>query len=188
MNIQEALKETGKAHDKDSDDNEYVFVDPYGVLRWYDMVNKKECAAAELNEILSSGWNPYHEVKEIRPEKAGELWKRHDEYSLYYATYEYQHKEGIKAICLNDGMQYSMDKPFFGKMIHNKNGWTRLYPPIEDDSIERIETLIHHGCIKSGNGSNVIDIHLILPNKDDKIKFLNKPHIRAIFEIPKDKP
>ena len=68
MIIQDALKENGRA--KCNEDG-YVFVDEYGILQWYDTVNNVVIAPAELNEILNSDWQPHHEKKEIRPEKAG---------------------------------------------------------------------------------------------------------------------
>jgi hypothetical protein len=138
MNIQDALKETGKA---ECDEDGYVFVDEYGILRWYDTVNNTDTGAAELNEILNSDWLPYHEEKEIRPEEAGELWG--DEYGDKWATVK-DTRTGRELLlmynCLQDFKNIEASNTL--KIIHNKNGWTRLFPPVEDESVERMRVLL----------------------------------------------
>jgi hypothetical protein len=135
MIIQDALKPTGKA---ECDEDGYVFVDEYGILRWYDTVNNTATGAAELNEILNSDWLPYHEEEEIRPEKAGELWQQTDHNGKVTTSMTVEEDETIRRV-YESGIHDGIDEDW---QIHNKNGWTRLFPSVEDESMKRVPVVL----------------------------------------------
>jgi len=176
MNIQEALKETGKAfHVTYSDlyvtwiSGNVCFVTVYG----------NEDRPLEHHELLKDGWQHYHEVKEIRPENAGELWEMAGHAKFFVITDE---RTGKNELCGIYGNKIVIRKD----MIHGKD-WTRLFPPVEDDSIERIE-IEGVRWFQEHNGE-------IYPVADTSICFknpfsylLHKPLMKMILLIPKDKP
>lgn len=129
MNIQDALKETGKAH-RGSGDKVYVYEDR-GILK-----HNETKEPVVLNFIICDDWLPYHEEKQIRPENEGELWRHHVS-GLYCCT---ENGDGIHKNQLII-VGYSGPKPIsqgYENMIHGQC-WTRLYPPVEDESVEKIE-------------------------------------------------
>ena len=133
MNIQDALKETGKAYDI-NDDGNYAALDSYGILRWYAMVNSNsEIAAAELEEILEIDWQSYHPKEEIRPSEENELWEpslgaqfitREYDDQLYFVTPMILDKtRTISHLCAESCT----------------NEWKRLHPPVNDEEVIVIE-------------------------------------------------
>ena len=131
MNIQEALKPTGKVYVLGG--TNYAEVNNSNELVWYSMGTKERECTVSFYCIIGSVWLPYHEIKEIRPEKEEETWLDENTGLCYLTFYN-----GTNEIGLRRGMDGSTDvsNEF---VIHNRNGWTRLYPKVEDDSIERIE-------------------------------------------------
>ena len=121
MNIQEALKETGKATVEPNHLSSYVQMSNL-VLMWYEIGINNADGPVALEVILGDNWQPYHEEKEIRPEKAGELWEWTDGY--YHTEF----------IGLNDFrlIGKSCNRTDTSKVIHGKNGWTRLCPDAEE--------------------------------------------------------
>lgn len=140
MKIKEALKGNGKAIRKGLDwfieecqNGEYCYriadLSTGGVLGY----------EISIHHILADDWQPYHEVKEIRPENAGELWK-FNQYSWFtYFDKNEQNEEVLMGIC-NDGDISQIDKndKVYKSInpIHGKDGWKRLFPKPEDDSNE----------------------------------------------------
>ena len=147
MNIQEALKPTGKAIYSGQTD---VYVE----IRFDNGANYLVWVNTEDNEIdgrvigeeggrvayemhFKDNWQPYHEVKEIRPEKAGELWKKGVDRFVYLIA-----EEGINKLIaipsISELLSFNI-KEHGRDIIHNKNGWTRLFPPVEDESVEEMK-------------------------------------------------
>ena len=133
MKALEALVEskTGKIYptykEKNRSSNVYAALDAVGILRWYSMESDKELAPVPFAETDDLNWQLYHEEKKIRPEKAGELWKSNDGRTCMIFEPEYQ----LKRCWSPDGFIDCYDE----KMIHNKNGWTRLYPPVKEEKL-----------------------------------------------------
>jgi hypothetical protein len=137
MLIQEALKATGKAR-------------PFGVICGFAMKNEKghllwfngDGAAdgyATLSAILQDNWQPYREVEEIRPEKEGELWQS-DGGNIFFT---YMHKGELYHIFGDGSGGIPIRAAIFGEnVIHGTTGmcgWNRIYPSVEDNSVETIE-------------------------------------------------
>jgi hypothetical protein len=120
-----------------------------------------------------------HDI-DIVVEKAGELWRQGDgdEDHNYYHTFE---DDGV----IKFRGEHIHDVSDWPRMIHNKNGWTRLYPPVEDESIERIEIEAgnwkHLKC-EDGHCSYSVD----LSDMQEK-SLMGKPLMKMILEIPKEK-
>lgn len=126
----------------------------------------------EVKEYLDQ-----NESKEIRPEKAGELWQQGDgeggEDYHYYFTFE---KSGMLKF-RSERVHEISDWP---GMIHGKNGWTRLYPPVEDDSVEIIE---FEGVVCKEDSECVYTIETTFTTPQD---LANKP-MKMTLEFKKDK-
>ena len=138
MKIQDALEENGKAKRK-SNPNNYVEIDDYAALVWVGIKSKEIKGSVSLESILKDNWQPYREAKEIRPEKAGELWKNPQGKLLI--TLDSDHTEDLCFTYVEDAYTPApLNDMMWGKnVIHNKNGWTRVEPPVEDENVERIK-------------------------------------------------
>ena len=133
MKIEEAQEENGRAwlpEDKTSKRDEYVIC-VGGIMTWV-----KGPGAAPMNPVAycllkRDDWQPYHEVKEIRPE-VGELWWQKGYGNLFI----------VKPIKI-DKLHYKHDDGSGGvvpsSMVHGEFGYKRLWPEVEDESIERVE-------------------------------------------------
>ena len=171
------LQETGKICITD-DSPDYAFENSEGVLVW-DNNGKNEPVMLYL--ITDAVWQPYHEVKEIRPE-AGELWisKVGDRYFITSCpTVDY-----LTAVA-RSGNKYTLNKDYsfmeYKEVVHNKNGWTRLFPEPEDDSVERIEI---EGVVCKEDSECVYTIETTFTAPQD---LANKP-MKMILVMEKDKP
>jgi hypothetical protein len=180
MNVAEALEVDGKIESTTS--NRIAFRDEFSILRWDD-----DDSLVMLEDIVGD-WSPHYEEEEIRPETRGELWEYYDgdQCRLNFFT------------CISLGLNMMSqsgvlsEKGILGFMtgnkdirkdvIHSKSGWTRLYPPVEDESVERIEVDVTW---------NSHDINCIYPvfnsYQFNPTILLSKPPMKMILEIPKDK-
>ena len=187
MLIQEALKETGKAQRFDNSVY-YAMVDASCVLRWFEKKGNTSSAAIMFRLILDNDWKPYHEVKEIRPEKAGELWFNVNN-GKYAHTSDYD--DNGQTFWHEDCYVPRDISQIQDKVVHNQ-GWRRLSPPVEDDSVEKIvidnvnwdlsdcwqKKPMLYSVDKNGN-KFWGDIRSIVRNK---------PDMKMILEMPKEKP
>ena len=118
-------------------------------------------------------------IVEIRPENAGELW----EYSINGYPHFIANIDNKLCLMWKDGTHVKVEDSN-NPVIHNKNGWIRLFPPVEDDSIERIET---EGISFDLKGYD----RRVFIKEWDKIKnidILGRLPMKMILEIPKGKP
>ena len=187
MNIKDALKPTGKARLKSFPDAYASITYPdschAGFITWLFIEEDKEICYVSARDLLCEDWLPYHEVEDIRPTELGELWKD-DDGELYFIIREIDHNyfqtiNGLQKYTLNiDG---TWDR--FQNIVHGKNGWTREYPPVEDESvvIEEFEGVTWHRegydrfmCASGKHGFNTFG-HL-----------QGKPAMKLIAIIPKE--
>jgi hypothetical protein len=174
MNLQDALKENRKVTLPIYDDNYYVS-EAGPNLRLWNSTEKTTVRELYVSELLSNDWLPYPEEKEIRPEKAGELW-RHDATTDYFHTDNAYDGGGSLALVGYMGVR-SVD----ASIVHGKH-WTRLCPPVEDESVSVRKVIIEDVEFRDVNGATVVwnsgsyDVGLL-----DKL-FCSK----MILEIPKD--
>ncbi len=183
MKIDYALISTGKAH-RPTDIRSYVMVDENDVLFWYGTTKNNKGAQVMLSEILGEVWQPYHEVKEIRPEKAGELWERE---GLFFVIVRDTSNNNLMIRCCEDDYLWSINNHSFTPMIHNKNGWKRLFPEPEDDSVERIEfSEVEWSKDKAILGFIYPSLN-VKGNNGGLWNLLDRPPMKMILEIPKDK-
>lgn len=182
MNIQDALKETGKAGVISTEKTyTYAKLNEEGSLFWYDKTTQAKDVAVAVSVIGKDIWQPYHEEKEIRPEEVKEIWNSPsnamfivERYNgiLYFAT--------PSSSCKGEAITHKCSE------VWNNNGWTRLYSPVEED-VERIE-IEGVDWYSQGNGPVIF-----YPTENGSTFFLNhaglvnKPPMKMILEIPKDK-
>ena len=181
MLIQDALKPTGKAVLSGSDDFAQEHDDE---LMWCriagDAIGILACVG--WKDVAMNDWQPYHEEKEIKPEKAGELWEHKSHGKCFIvedgSSLAAQTIRGCQRFTI--GSDHSWDD--FKDIRHNKTGWTRLYPSVEDESVDRIE--IEGVSWRYSHG-------IYFPVADTDIEFSElkeKGRMKMILVIPKDKP
>jgi hypothetical protein len=187
MEVLKALKEAGRADTVDGDITGYAKIDHGGILRWYKKEGDIPCEVVLCTDIFHLDWQPYPEVKEGRPEKAGELWgySGDDPYAGKYHHTKF-HKEEIIVVGDN-GVCGQIEG-----MIHNKNGWTLLYSPDPERmamiaDVERIEIEGVHWEEGKFNGD-----FAIIPCTHNfsgglRRELIKKHSMKMILEIPKEK-
>ena len=150
--------------------------------------HKSEKGIYNLEMCIMCSDNPFviddrfdAKVKEIRPEKAGELWQAGND-SFFFTV-------NSDKIAGDNGDTYEI-KDY--EMIHGKHGWIRLYPPVEDDSVERIEfnnvDWDLSGCWQTKPMPFVSYDGGSKDWGDIRDAVINQPKMKMILEIPKDKP
>ena len=175
MNIQDALKETGKAAMGGWDTDRYVFV---GGGQLCNVEGHKFANAC----ILKDDWQPYHEEKEIRPEKEGELWKNNVNINWFIRRAGSSRCKGFQAVS-EQGVCFDIKGL---DMVHGE-GWTRLFPPVEED-VERIE-IEGVKWKKADHGKHGEGVIPEFPSMEEvrKIEALtSKPPMKMILEIPRE--
>jgi hypothetical protein len=191
MDIINALKETGKARWHRWIGTEYVF--KKGVLFFYTD-GKSEEEPYNFDSLLDNNWQPYPDKKEIRPEKAGELWERNGEQWATVRDTRTSVPQLLMCNCIKDYKDIEESNTW--KIIHNQNGWKLLYSPdkevmkqlkeLEDENVERIE--IENVSWRERDEGYTYPItfgdssHPNLMWKD----LTRKPDMKIILEIPKD--
>lgn len=123
MNIQDALKETGKADDS-RDSDLYVAIDTGGILFWFYKSNDIVHTPVSLKNIQERDWQPYNPKPQIVPSEAGELWEDNG---------EYWHTDYIQGILSFIGATRTL----FVECANGKkllSNLTRLYPPVPNDN------------------------------------------------------
>jgi len=173
MNIKEALDPTGKAICE-----EY----PRYYARWEGtnlqlFLKEKDVYIGLLahDKILSDDWQPYHEEKEIVPQASGEVWS--------HGGIKYFTVKGVEDRLRLRPERDSLCSLIMDNVIHGKHGCKRLYPPVEDDSVERIE-------IEYAGWNCISPLNITMRPRVDSLDTL-RDKIRGkdlILEIPKDKP
>ena len=133
MNIQDALKETGKAR-KIVDTDNYAKLDTTDRLYWHGIDDDCKNSPVQMVSILADNWQPYHPVEQIVPREAGELWES-DAGLLCFIV---ENGGGLKARSQSDTL-WEKEGGTFSRLIHNQNGWTRIHPPVKED-VEDIVT------------------------------------------------
>lgn len=194
MNIEEALKFTGKA--RIGENNKHApwqagynwHVEIVGkYLRWVDDQGVEKCEVSYFDH-MSKEWQSYHDKKEIRPQMAGELWKNNG--IIYMTVKENSATNPNTKIYLCwccDGRLIDVNN-FIPDVIHGKNKWTLLYSPDpermadisgvqreEFDGVTWFCNTIGHIVPQSNRGQNIIFS-----------KYTDMPPCKLIIEIPKD--
>lgn len=176
MNIQDALKETGKA-EKGYSDAIYVKESEEGVLYWFGKKSGAEMNGVSFRNIMADDWQPYHPKEEIRPSEAGELWQYN---GVEYVTM-------TESVSISDKLFMKSKYDHYCKIegsieiIHNQNGWKRLHPPVNDEEVIVSEEVTWH----SEDG-------WVFPRRKTGTVFgfsqlLNKPPMTMTLTIPKEK-
>lgn len=182
MNIQDALKETGKAINKAEFGGFYAMPNEVGILCLYNRKTNIIDGGVSLRSTLLTDWQPYHEKPEIRPKEAGELWK-HEPGGLHLHT-----DDGpAQQLCMvgwNGPERHAIDTA-----IHGQNGWTRICPSVPDESVERIEFDNIEWALSECWQKRPMP-HIAMCGKDwgtIRDVIANKPPMKMVLEIPKIK-
>ena len=147
-----------------------------GHLLYFDG-NDSADGYATLSAILQTDWQPYREEKEIRPENAGELWEKRD---CFYHTSGSQYAGGLTL----HGDVGTVD---IASAIHGKNGWTRLFPHVEED-VERIEIEGVKWSQRTTSMGTFVYPFKYNVESIELVKLIDRRPMKMILEIPKDKP
>ncbi len=129
-------------------DGRTAFIDQFGILRWED-----EGTLVMLVDSACDGWRAY--PKEIRPEEGGEVWS---DGAIKWITSKFR-GSNLKFMSSTGDQEWRM----FGclgwhdTIIHNKNGWKRLFPPVESD---KKECAFEHACLDEAEDDNVERIEI----------------------------
>ncbi len=145
---------------------------------WYDAKTDHFLRHVSGEEAIRTDWQVFTRVKEIRPENAGEFWRHENGGTFYTHAKSYNVDSEIATTNRFGAIE---DLPRDDK-THNKGGWTRLYPPVEDDSVERVEIEgvyweQHDYCTPFSNDTNIAF--------GSFSSFIGKPRMKMILEIPK---
>lgn len=127
-NAREILITHQKAQLVDSDNDVYAAVRKDGVLCWYDKDGTERVPVA-LHVAFRQDWQPYPEVKEIRPEKAGELWRYTGQFPTNYLMIS--GRAGYRLVPDQQKLSF-IDCALRKDIAHGKNGWTRIWPIVEE--------------------------------------------------------
>jgi hypothetical protein len=144
-------------------------------MYWYNLQDEQIGPVAYCL-LKGNDWESYHKAKEIRPENAGELWQfREDNEDKYVVMYTSPNSLYLTNVFTRLTKEIS-------QVIHNQNGWKRLFPVVEEEDIERI--------VIEGVQWRNHRIGLMYPIGGacaPKLKRLDdKPPMKMILEIPKE--
>jgi hypothetical protein len=139
MNITKALEPTGKATRQGWKKNTYIAINDSsrtGIQQFflYTILIGTDGERYGSIDVLDNDWQPYYEVKEIRPEKSGELWIHEKGGSFYVHSADYNEVPSGTTTTNHFGTIEKLPR----STVHSQDGWTRLYPPVEDENIERV--------------------------------------------------
>ena len=128
MKILEALEPIGKARLPGSDD---FAQEIDGELMWCRIAGDAMgiLACVGWKDVARDDWQPCPEVKEIRPETAGELWERDGESN--HRCVVYKNDIGLNVVWWG-GDEIPYTNYVENDMIHNKNGWKRICPEVKE--------------------------------------------------------
>ena len=178
MEIHDALKETEIAtpdYVNSKKESHAKLFD--GILYWYDVKKDEYLLPVTLQGINNINWQPYPEVKEIRPKNSDEVWINNHGRCMVLGWGKGElwgyFSDGGKCTVLDEG----------SLAVHGKNGWERIHPKVEDDSVDemKFEAVTWGKCDcgfnypMGGRGS--------FQNND---KLLNKKPMGMILKIPKE--
>jgi hypothetical protein len=130
MDIIEALKETGMVSIL-AGCEDYAFINEDGVLCWD---NKGSPEPVPL-DLIPLKWRPYRKEPQIVPKEAGEVWVNDIGIKWFICFACSDQSKGLVALS-EQQVFWNIDQL---NMVHGKNGWTRLFPKVEDPNIERVE-------------------------------------------------
>ena len=170
MKTREALNENGKICISNNSPD-YAFENSDGVLVWNNNGENEPVRLCLINDV---DWQPFRE-EEIRPENAGELWESpsgakfitYKELEiLYFATKDTSHK------CFDNE-----------ERLGCFSEWTRLFPPVEDDSVEFRKVTFDR--IIGENGAKYMSI-ISTSCDSPSLEILKGKCAKIMLEIPKE--
>ena len=126
MRIDEALQKTGKA-DATVLNSYYVKVSDAGNLVWYCKKTNEAYNLVRFEVMIELNWQPYYSESQIRPEKAGELWRYEESGEMVFTFLNLPTSSLL--LQWEDGDIEDVEQR---DVIHNQNGWTRLYPAVDE--------------------------------------------------------
>ena len=149
-----------------------------------ECLNKSEEDIYNYHNCIMCSHNPFvitdkfkARVKEIRPEKAGELWKSPSGTLFITKVYD----DELYFITVS---AYSKERTIYHSVYSSHtNEWERIHPPVEDESIERVvfEGVTWGECDCGFNYPMATSGGALQNNNI----MLNKPPIKMTLEIPK---
>lgn len=177
MKVTKALELTGKAYREDNGADYVMLVNNTegsgSLLHWFN--DGEDIGEVVFEEQIDDIWQPYPEVKEIRPKSSEEVWV--GSHGRHMVT---GWREGELWGYFNDGSKCTvLDKGSL--VIHGKNGWDRLIPSVEDESVDRIEIETIFEFNEDGRARYRFDI------KEDRSEMGKFDNSVAILLIPKKK-
>lgn len=104
-------------------------------LNRLNQIRKDIMIELSIQAIMHNNWLPYYEDREIRPEKAGELWVRDygNELVPFFTTEAGEAFPVNNHLVIRNKSGLSLEITVFGDIIHGKNGWIREYPHVLEE-------------------------------------------------------
>lgn len=139
---------------------------------WYDAKTDHFAREVTGKEVLRIDWHIFPEVKEIRPENAGELWIAG---GIKYMS----QKVGDRLRMIPEEYSMNVLEPSgLEYFIHGTGQYERLFPPVEED-VERIE-------IEGVEWKQIQNQTIVFPKgRACWLSLTHKPPMKMILEIPK---
>ena len=185
MKASEALKKADKIIPTHREEGKFsgicARIGVNGVLVWCGIESGNYIKVVSLEDIEKHNWQPCYEEKEIRPEKAEELWK--SPHGTLLLTSKFNNE---LYVTINRGPVYALEnyQDSQGKdyLISNRNGWERIFPLVPNKNIERIEANVSFTNFKSREFTGVVAINGGASNVDNIVDFLvNKSKNGRLF-------
>ncbi len=154
----------------------YVKLNSAGEYFWYRKDNDEVIRELRVSEALGYIWSPYHAIKEIRPENAGETWEHG---GIKYFTVESSTEENTLHLI---PYKESLCSLIIENVIHGKYNCKRLFPSVEEDGVERIE-------IEGVQWKEDCNLWIRPCGKNMRTKLqqlVGKPQMEMILKIPKE--
>lgn len=176
MDIKSALEPTGMAALPYNLAYAQVTIDK--CLHWFD--GDKDVGEVLYYQLIRDDWRPYLKQEEIRPREAGELWKNESgEWAHTDERFDYGPMKRKLFFIRRDSMSKVEDIKI---VIHNQNGWQRIYPPVEDK-----ETVVIEGVEFKNSDEGIVLWEASFPLNISSDILFNKPSMTMKLSWDKEK-
>lgn len=136
----------------------YCMVIPSGIPCWYDKETANYKRELTGKEALRKDFELYNAKPQIVPSEAGELWVedmgKGGALNRKFFTSKKTGRIGsvgdLTLTCCSGDISIYGKRDWQKSIVHNQNGWERVFPVVQDDSVEEI--VIENVMFQPGGG------------------------------------